>query len=161
MSGTADFLLDPGTNGFIAVPFNLLSTELNSLATGTGVTSSVGGASGVFGQTNFANAQKCYVFFESGGSFTPTAGANIAGWWLLSDDGGTHFEKTVANTSLPRPPDFVIPLYASAYASGDRSWSQVIRAPWPSCKIFAINNAGVALPSTGNLILAAPVAERY
>lgn len=158
---SADFLLDPGTNGFIATPFNLLSTELNALASASTATSSVGGSSGVFTQTNFANAQKCFVFFESGGAFTPTAAGNLAIWWLQSDNGGTNFEFTVSNTALPRAPDAIIPLYASAYASGGRSWSPICRAPWPSCKIYVQNNAGVALPATGNLILAAPVAERY
>lgn len=157
----ADFLLDPGTSGFIATPFNLYSTELNALGSGSTATSSVGGTSGVYTQTNFANAQKCFVFFESGGAFTPTAGGNLTGWWILSDNGGTNFEFTVANTAMPRAPDFVIPLYASAYAAGGRSWSQVVRAPWPSCKIYIQNNSGAALPATGNLILAAPVAERY
>lgn len=158
---SADFLLDPATNGFIVSPFNLMSTELNGLSSANSAVSTAGGSSGVFTQTNFANAQKCFVFFEAGGTFTPTAGGNIAGWWLMSEDGGSHFEKTVTNTSLPRPPDFMIPLFASAYALGDRSWSAVCRAPWPSCEVFVVNNAGVALPATGNLILAAPVAERY
>ena len=48
MSGpTKDFLLDPGTNGFIATPFNLMTTELNSLVNTDRALSSVGGSSGV------------------------------------------------------------------------------------------------------------------
>lgn len=157
----SDFLLDAGTNGFIATPFNLFSTELNTLTNGSTATSSVGGTSGVYSQTNFANAQKTLVYFQAGGAFTPTAGGCLAGWWLYSDDGGTHFEKTVSSTALPRAPDFLIPLFASAYASGDRAWGYVSRAPWPSCKVYVQNNAGASLPSSGNLILAAPVAEKY
>lgn len=158
----SDFILDPGTNGFIATPFNLMTTELNALASGSVATSSVGGTSGVFTQTNFANAQKCFITFKAGGAFTPTAGGNITGWWLMSPDGGTTFEIALgSNLALPRPPDFIIPLFASAYASGNLSFSSVIRAPWSSCKAFIQNNSGVALAATGNVIQAAPVAERY
>lgn len=158
-----NFLDAAGTNGFLTSLFNLMTTELNTLGIGATATSSVGGTSGVFTQTNFANAQKTFVVFTSGGAFTPTAGSGavLAGWWLMSDDGGTHFEKTVASTALPRPPDFYIPLFASAYASGDRAWSPVTRAPWPSCKIFVLNSAGVALPASGNTLQAATVAEQY
>ena len=156
-----DFLLDAGTSGFITSLFNLMTTELNALGNGAIATSSVGGSSGVFSQTNFVNAQKVFVIFTAGGAFTPTAGGCLSGWWDMSDDGGTHFEKTVAATAMPRPPDFYIPLFASAYASGDRSWSPVARAPWPSCKIVVQNNSGVALSASGHTLQAACVAEKY
>lgn len=157
---SADFLLDPGTSGFIATPFNLQSTELNALTNGSSATSSVGGTSGVYTPSNFANAQWWLPIFIAGGAFTPTAGGAISGWFLYSDD-TTHFEKAVSNTALPRPPDFVIPLFASAYASADRAFGPIARAPWPNCKILLINNAGATLPATGNLVMAGPVAERY
>lgn len=157
----SDFLLDAGTSGFIATPFNLQSTELNALTNGSSAVSSVGGTSGVYTQSNFNNAQWFIPLFIAGGAFTPTAGGAISGWFLFSDNGGTNFEKTVSNTALPRPPDFVIPLFASAYASGDRAFGPIARGPWPSCKVLLINNAGATLPATGNLVLAAPVAERY
>ena len=59
-----DFLQDPGTNGFIATPFNLLSTELNSLVTGNTAVSSAGGTSGVFTQTNYNSAIFCEILEE-------------------------------------------------------------------------------------------------
>lgn len=160
-----DFLLDAGTNGFIISPFNLMSTELNSLGGNSTVsntaTSTAGGASGVFAQSNFGNAQKVLIWFIAGGAITPVAGGNITGWWLSSNNGGTNFEKTVTSTALPRAPDFIIPLYNSAYASGDMSFASVCRAPWPSCKVFIQNNSGNNMPASGNLIIAGPVAEKY
>ena len=114
MSGPSkDFLLDPGTNGFIATPFNLMTTELNSLATTDSAISSVGGSSGVFAQSNFDNEMLYEVYFVAGGSISSiSAGGNLAGWWCKSTDGGTTFEKTVSNTAFPRPPDLLIPLDA-------------------------------------------------
>jgi hypothetical protein len=159
---SADFLLDPGTSGFIATPFNLLSTELNAIANAGTATSSVGGTSGVFTQTNFANAQWVLPYWTYGAAFgtAPTAGANLTGWWLMSPDGGTTFEATVSGTALPRPPDFIIPVYLNITSTGIL-FGPVCRAPWTSCKVLIQNNTGQTLPATGNLIKCGPVAERY
>jgi len=164
---TANFLEAAGTNGFIATPFNLLSTELNALASGSAVTSSVGGSSGVFTQTNFANAIWSEIYFVSGGSFTPTAGGFIAGWFLKSPDGGSTYESAVSTPSttvmaLPRAPDFTIPFDAAALASNNQKWGQsYFKNPWPTCKVIVQNLSGAALPSTLNLIKAGPVATQY
>jgi hypothetical protein len=152
-----DFLEDPGTGGFIVTPFDLMTTELNALATTDTATSSVNGTSGVFTQTNYGNAEWAQIYFQSGGAFTPTAGGYLAGWFLFSAN-GTTFEITVANTALTRTPDFIISLNAAAYASGNQSpASGLTRVPNWSNKVFIQNNAGVTLPSTGNLIVAGPV----
>lgn len=153
-----NFLEAAGTNGFIVTPFALMgATDLSGLTNGNGVTSTAS----VLSQTTFANAIWCQIFFQSAGAFTPTAGGYLAGWWLNSDNGGTNFEKVVANTDLPRSPDFVIPLFASAYASGDRSWTSMVKAPFASCKAFIMNHAGVNLSANNHLIQAAPVAIQY
>lgn len=157
-----DFLLDPGTSGFKATPFNLMSTELNALSNGSSATSSVGGSSGVFTQTNFSNCIWGEVALTAGGAFTPTAGGYLAGWFLLSPDGGSSFEKVVSNTDLPRAPDFVIPLFASAYANTEISMaSGIIRLPWWSTKLFVVNHCGAALSASGHLIKCGPVAIQY
>ena len=157
-----NFLEAAGTNGFIATPFNLMSTELNALATINSAVSSVGGTSGVFTQTNYANAIWCEVYFVSGGAFTPVAPNYINGWFLFSPDGGTTFETTVSNTDMVRPPDFTIPLNLAAYASGNVAQaSGLVRAPWWSNKVFINSHAGATMPATGNLIKAAPVAIQY
>lgn len=155
-----DFLYDPGTNGYIVAPFSLQTTELNGLASAAVVLSSVNGVSGVFTQTSFGNAMWGYVSFKSGGVFTPVAGGVLSGWWVNSPDGGTTFEK--ASAAIPRQPDFIIPLNASAYASSDIVYApSPVLLPAPSCKVLLQNGAGVALPATGNVITAAPIAMRY
>lgn len=157
-----DFLQKTGTNGFLTTPFNLMSTELNTLANNTSATSSVGGTSGVFTQSSWGSGIWGVAHFLAGGSFTPTAGGYIACWFLYSPDGGSSFEKVVSNTDMPRSPDFTIPLYASAHASNDVVQSSgIIRMPWWSTKLFVVNHAGASLPSSGNLIKLGSVAVQY
>lgn len=159
---TAPFEWSPGTNGFTSTPFNLMSSELNSLATGNTATSSVGGTSGVFSQTDIDNALLAEIWFSAGGAFTPTTGAYIAGWFLRSSDGGTTFEKTVSNTAVARQPDFVIPFINSAHASGNLVFaSGPVIMPATSHKLFVRSVAGVTLPASGNLILCGPVKYQY
>lgn len=160
----SNFLLQAGTSGFLATPFNLQSTELNALASGSAAVSSVGGTSGVFSQTNTINAIFGSVYFTAGGSFTPTAGGFLAGWFLLSTDGGTTFETVVATPSttvlaIPRPPDFVIPLSAAAYASGNIAWAtgRFVSLPFESFKVEIQNLSGAALSASGHLIKLGPV----
>ena len=149
-------------SGFLAAPYSVLTTELNALGSGASTTSSVGGTSGAFSQTQTAQGIWGIAHFNAGGAFTPTAGGYLAIWALYSPDGGTTYEKTVASTDLPRPPDIVIPLFASAYASADKAQSSgIIRMPWWTHKFFIVNHAGVALPATGNIIQVATVAVQY
>lgn len=157
-----NFLEAAGTNGFIATPFNLMSTELNALASANSATSSAGGTSGVFSQSNYASAIWAEIYFVSGGAFTPSAPNYIAGWFLFSPDGGSNFETPFSNTDLPRTPDFMIPLVAQAYASTNIvQASGLVRVPWWSNKVFVMSHAGATLPATGNLIKASPVAVQY
>ncbi len=158
---TKDFLLDPGTSGFIASPFSLMTTELNSLATANSALSSVNGTSGVFSQTNFVNGLLYEVYFTAGGTISSiVAGGNIAGWWCKSTDGGSTFEKTVSNTAFPRPPDMLIGADAS-YTSSDIRFGLIAPCPWPFAKLFVLNSFGQTLASTGNIIKAAPVGWGY
>jgi hypothetical protein len=150
-----------GTNGFLTAPFNLMSTELNALANGSNAVSSAGGTSGVFTQSSWGSGIWGVIDLVAGGAFTPTAGGYLAGWFLYSPDGGTTFEKVVAATDLPRAPDFIIPLFASAYAANDVSSSGLVKLPWWSHKVYIANHAGVALASTSNLIKGASVAVQY
>lgn len=154
-----DFLYNPGTNGFTSTPYNLLSSELNSLANNTIVTSSVGGTSGVFSQTNTGNAMLGAIYFVAGGAFTPTQGGYLLGWFSRSPDGGTNFEKSLAAVGLARSPDFIIPLQVTAYATSDIAWCQdpEVRLPFESNKIILLNASGVTLPASGNLIKLGPV----
>ena len=163
-----DFLYAAGTHGFIATPFDLLSTELNSIgANGGAVVSSVGGSSGVFSQTNTVQALSGAVWFASGGAFTPTAGGYLAGWFLRSPDGGTTFEATTTASATQAPvarsPDFVIPLFPVAYASGQVAWAQggEIALPPESFKVVLWNMSGATIPSSGNTLALGPIAVQY
>jgi hypothetical protein len=166
-----NFLEAAGTNGFVAAPANLLSTEINTLGSGSAAISSVGGTSGVFSQSSFSNCPWLSIYFVSGGAFTPVVGQCLYGWFVLSTDGGTTFETQVATPSttvlaLSRNPDFIIPLDNAAYASGNIRWCQgrFVKAPWESFKIIVQNVGGaspVALPASGNLIKAGGVAIQY
>jgi hypothetical protein len=166
-----NFLEASGTNGFVSAPINLLSTEINTLGSGSAAISSVGGSSGVFDQSSFGNCPWLSIYFTSGGAFTPVVGQCLYGWFLLSPDGGASFETEVATPSttvlaLSRNPDFIIPLDNAAYATGNIRWCQgrFVKAPWESSKIIVQNVGGaspVALPSSGNLIKAGGVAIQY
>lgn len=163
-----NFLLAPGTNGFLATPFNLLSTELNALASGAAVTSSVGGTSGVFNQTSVASALALSIYISFGGAITPSVGGVIPIWFLLSPDGGSTFETTVSTPSttvmaLSRSPDAIISLDNAAFASGNIRWANGLHipSPWESFKVLVQNLTGGALPATGNLIKAGPVTQQY
>lgn len=149
-------------SGFLVSPFNLMTTELNALGSGANVVSSVGGASGVFDQSNFGQAIFGAITFKAGGAFTVVAGGYIAGWFLFSPDGGTTYEKVTAAVDLPRPPDFIIPLPTGATASNDLfQASGLIRLPWWTTKIYVGNRTGVALSASGHVIQCAPVAVQY
>lgn len=150
-----------GTNGFLATPFSLMTTELNALANNTGAVSSVNGTSGVFSQSNWSSGEIGIGVLYSGGAFTPTAGGYLSCWFLFDD--GTNFETLVAsNTDLPRNADFTFNLFASAYSSSSIGRSGgIFVPPWWNHKLFVMNHSGVTLPATGNIIKGASVANQY
>jgi hypothetical protein len=156
-----DFLWDSGgsNTGLVGSSFSLMTTEMNSLASAAGAVSSVGGTSGLFNQTNYSSAMLCGIYLTFGASFTPGTGSpDFLGWFLFN---GT--EVAVANTDLPRNPDFIIPVVGSnAYASSSVVLAAgIVRVPpWPH-KVFLMNHTGSALPSSGSSLTAFPVAMKY
>ncbi len=159
---TSPFLWGAGSsnNGLIISALTLMTTELNSLASSSGVVSSAGGLStnGVFNSTLTGQAILGDVSFLAGGAFTPTAGANIAGWFIKSKDGGSTYEYSGAVS--PRAPDFIIPLVAAPYAANQQAWSagtHKVIVPAGYFKVYVQNNAGATLYSSGNtLVLSSP-----
>lgn len=146
------FIWASGTSGWTTTPFNLLSTELNSLANGNTALSSVGGSSGVFDQSNTGGALWGIVSFIAGGAVTPAAPNYIAGWFNTKAD-NSAYEKTVSNATQQRTPDFVVPLIAAAYASSDVSMSNgLVRIPAVPFKVIIWSQVGATLPASGNLI---------
>lgn len=154
-----------GTNGFTTAPFSVLTTEMNAQAAsgaGSVVVSSVNGTSGKFNQTSTGNAIFGRCWLTSGGIFTPTAGGNLSIWFLTSTDGGTTFELNPSSSvPPPRAPDIIIPLTAAAYAANNVVMSPPRQNLWAeTVKIVLQNNAGAALPATGNVITCGPEATQ-
>jgi hypothetical protein len=162
-----NFLDAAGVNGLIQAAFNLMTTELNTLGSGSAATSSVAGP---FSQTSWSNAIWGGIYFTSGGAFTPTAGGYLAGWFLLSFDGGSTFESLISTPSttvlaIGRAPDFVIPTYegGAAWAGTNIRWQQgrFCKVPWESHKVVIQNLSGVALPASGNTLKGTGMAVQY
>ena len=158
-----NFLEAAGTNGFLASPVTLMTTELNTLASTANVISSVAGP---FTQASFNNGIWGQVHFLAGGAMsgTPAAGAFLEGWFIYSPDGGSTFEKAnyASAVDLPRPPDFIIPFAAVAVAANDiYAASGITRLPWWSTKLYIGNRTGVNLAASGNIIKIGPVAVQY
>lgn len=156
-----DFLYDDGGgDGYITSPFDLLSTELNSLANNNTAVSSVGGSSGVFSQSHTGGAILADIWLYFGSTIAVGAGGTVYGWFLRSLDNGTTFEKVVTNSMLQRGPDFIIPFINTNYAVGEPalvSGAPVI-IPAGKFKTFVYSQLGVAMHSSGNHLVIAPIA---
>ena len=165
MPQPSNFLYATGADGFLATPFSLLTTELNTLGNSNTTLSSVNGATsnGIFTQTDTSSGVWAQISFLSGGAFTPSAASpSILGWFTTKAD-DSHFEKTVTNTSQPRSPDFIIPLFVAAYALNDLALclGGIVRLPSSAFKVLVSNGSGVSLPATGNKIMCGPVAVAH
>jgi hypothetical protein len=161
-----NFLWGAGTsnNGLLTSAFSLMTTELNSIGSTDTAASTVGGSSGVFTNSNTAQAIWAELYFKFGAAVASalSGGANLAGWFLVSPDGGTTFETTASNAAQPRAPDFIIPFPATTIASGAVYKAQgLVRVSALEFKIFIQNNSGQSFPSSGNTLQMAPVAVQY
>jgi len=157
----ANFLWLPGTSssGLTAAAKTLMAdtSELASLTNNSYVVSSVSGASGVFTNNDVGQAIWAQLFLTLGtiGSALQN-GANIAGWFLRSYDGGTTYEQ--AGTTPARSPDFYFPLPA-ATISAATVWGAngLVLLPALKYKVGILNTTGQTLASSGNTVRAAPV----
>jgi hypothetical protein len=158
-----NFLWNAGTsnNGLLASAVTLQSTELNSVTNSSIAVSSVGGAGGVFKNSDTAQAIYGEIFLTLGAIASAlAAGACVAGWFIESFDGGTTFEQSSAAES--RAPDFVIPLPATAISGGSVfKASDLARLPALPFKVMLQNNTGQTLNAAGNSLKCAPVAVQY
>ena len=112
---TNPFIWGAGTanNGLYIPSFNLLTTEIESLTTGSIVVSSVGGTSGLFSVTQTGQAVLAELFFSFGNPGVASAlsnGACITGWFLPQANSTVFESKTLVNS---RNPDFIVPLPAT------------------------------------------------
>ena len=157
-----NFLWNTGTSndGLITSTLTLVSTELNSLTSGSYVASSVGGSSGVFTNSNTAAAMWGVPSFTFGGTITPASPLNISCWFAESVDGGTTYED--ASNLLARSPDFVFAFSANSYASKTvLAQGRFVRVPALKFKVFTQNNIGGTLPASGNLIKIGLIAPSF
>ncbi len=112
MATTQEYLLGSATT--------LMTTELNSLNSSSGLTagviSSVGGTSGIFNNTAGGGGLGGYTLGQWELVLTAPAGALTAGTgafvWLLTTVDGTNYEDG-SNSVIPaRPPDIILPVRA-------------------------------------------------
>lgn len=145
-------------NGLAATLLTLQSTELNSLANAAVVLSSVGGSSGKFTNANTGAAIYGEVQLVLGAVGSAlSVGANIAGWFIKSVDGGSTFEKS--SVAPPRAPDFVVPLPATTITAADQFFaSGQVKIPAVQFKVLLQNNTGQVLAASANTVALAPVA---
>lgn len=165
---TSNFLWNAGTgnNGLIGSLVSLMTTELESITTGSVIISSVNGASGVFTNSNTGQALFGEIFYYAGnaGCTPSTAGANIAGWFLTTPD-STAYELTTAAPA--RSPDFIIPLPLSAIGGANTNVEKaagLVRVPAIPFKVLIQNNSGVTFGAGGTTapyLKLAPIAMQY
>lgn len=143
-------------SGLIATLLSLQTTELNALANAALIVSSVGGSSGKFTNSDTGAAKFGEIHFTLGTVTTMSAGANLAGWFLQSNDSGSTYESLTVVP--PRPPDFIVPLDATTGNKVYKAAGQV-RLPALQFKVLVQNNSGQAFTATGNTLKLAPIAE--
>lgn len=143
-------------SGLLTSVISLQTTELNALANAALIISSVGGASGKFTNADTGQAKWGEIFFFLGTVTTMSVGANLAGWFLQSPDSGTTYESLTVVP--PRPPDFVVPLDATA---GNKNYKAAgpVKLPALQFKVLVQNNSGQAFTATLNTLKLAPIAE--
>jgi hypothetical protein len=157
-----DFLYAAGTSnsGLLGSVLTLQSTELNSLASGSLIVSSVGGASGKFTNNDTAQGIFADLFLTLGAIGTAlSAGANVAGWFLDSPDSGTTYESLTAQPA--RPPDFIIPLPATTISGGTVFAAHGIVLSALQFKVLVMNNSGQTFASSANTLKLAASAIQY
>jgi hypothetical protein len=161
-----NFLWYSGTasnNGLLITSYNLMTTEMNSLTSGSTAVSSVNGTSGVFNNSTASQGMIGEVFLTLGAiASAVAAGGNIAGWFLVSPDNGTTYENTVSSAALARPPDLIIPVPATTITAG---WvykgAGPVMIPALPYKVWMQNNLGQTMAASGNIIKLSPYAMQY
>lgn len=156
----ANFIHQVGTGGYMGSAVSLIAgSELSGLGNNNTVTST-----GSFSQSNFVSSPYAYLMLTvvTAGWNVINSGGNIAGWFLLSDD-GLVFEATVTNTSVPRAPDFFIPLpLVSPIATGRYfAAGPAVPLPWSPFKVYLQNFTGGNTSANNHTLKALPIADTF
>ena len=149
------------TGGLIAnTTVNLMTTELNAITNVGVIVSSVTGTSGLLTNGLTGQGVWCEIFYKNGTQpATAAAGGSITGWFLQTPDAGTTVEsKTLA---AARPPDFLIPITATAATAQVYKAAGPVRLPALQFYVLIQNNIGVTMSTSANSIIAAPIAVQY
>lgn len=145
-------------NGYSVAIFNLLTTELNSLANsnanvlstlGATFDNTKGGGGASDGDTNMD------VEFLAGAGFSPTGG--FIELWMLRLADGTNTPDGSSTIAPGRPADLVIPVRGGTTITprADVGWPSLVLPPG-KYKPIARNQTGATLPASGNLIRGRP-----
>jgi hypothetical protein len=142
----------------VAAKIACLTTELNSLASGSTVISSVNGSSGVF--TNVPGDGKGegapYVrlkYHQAALGGNASVNTVCDGWFLCAADGSTYETNPGSNNPPSRPPDFSFAQLNPAQA-GAIDVEQVVPAPITANfkVLFRNNTIGQSLAASGNTL---------
>lgn len=145
-----------GAGSYSSGPTNILTTELNSLASSAGNTlSTLGAAFQNTGAWVYADVE-----FVPGGTFSPTAGGFLELWLLRSIDGGSNYDYGNASAAPGRPADVIIPV-AGGTTITPRSQLPGLVMPPSFFKALVRNQTGATLPASGNLIRYSLYTEQY
>lgn len=141
-----------GTNGYLATATTLLSTELNSLASG-----SLGSAGSAI--DNSAGDKAIYWIIELllGGSITTGTNPYAELWFLRTIDGGSNYEDGSSSVTPGRRPDVIIPFRPSV-AAAQRVIVPAAVFPSGQFKPLLKQTTGATWPSSGNTLKARPYA---
>jgi hypothetical protein len=139
----------------------LLSTELNALASSSGLTagaiSSVGGSSGVFNNVSGAGYLGGYIEADFALTLAAPAGTLSAGTgayvWLLRTLDGTHYETGSTSVIPARAPDLIIPVDALSTAQLVIVPGRLPRGTW---YVLLAQNTGQTWASSGNTLSVLP-----
>jgi hypothetical protein len=142
-----------GAGAYLSGPTNLLTTQLNALASGS--LTVAGTAIQNTGGYIYADVE-----FVAGGAYSPTAGAYVELWLLRSIDSGTNYEDGGTGVAPGRPADIVIPVRNGTTIT-PRAGASGLIVPPGFFKPLARQNTGATLPSTSNLIRYSLYTEQY
>jgi hypothetical protein len=146
----------------VGTSVTLLSTELNSLASSSGLTagviSSVGGTSGLFNNTAAGGSLDGYAFgrYElnlaaPAGALTGNTSANV---WFLGTVDGTNYEDGSASIIPARRPDLIIPVRAVSTAQRPHIIAPLFPA---NCFVLLAHNTGQTWAASGNTLKVSPI----